>query len=54
MKLNHKKRKSIGFSRLSSQEKSVDMRETVKVGASHKSVWIRRGRSRLELTHHII
>ena len=54
VRLNHKKRKSIGFSGLSSKEKSVDRRETFKAGARQKIMWIRRGRSRLELTHHVI
>ena len=53
VKLNHKKRKSIGFSGLGSQEKSVVRREAVEAGARHKkSVWIRRGKSRLELTNY--
>ena len=53
VKLNHKKRKSIGFSGLGSQEKSVVRSEAVEAGICHKkSVWVRRAKSRLELSNY--
>ena len=54
VKLNHKKNKSFGFgfSGLGSQEKNVISSETFEAGIRHKkSVWVRRAKSRLELSN---
>ena len=43
----------VGFSGLDSQEKSVVRSEAVEAGIRHKkSVWIRRAKSRLELSNY--
>ena len=53
VKLNYKKSKLIGFSGLGSQGKSFISSEAFQAGIRHKkSVWVRRAKSRLELSNY--